>query len=190
MNEPMADSTEELLVRGAQAGDRDAYTELIRRVQGRLYATVYGMTRNHQDTDDLLQETFLSAYRALPGFGGRSSFYTWIYRIAVNMSLNHLKKAGRDKGRESLDSRPEAPIREGTPDPSPEGVSSRAELRENMLAAIAELPSIYRAAFDLVALQGMPHARAAEVLGCSENTVSWRMHRARKMLQARLKAAL
>jgi RNA polymerase sigma-70 factor (ECF subfamily) len=190
MNEAMPDSSEDVLVRGAQSGDRDAYLELVRRVQGRLYATVFGMTRNHQDADDLLQETFLTAYRALPGFGGRSSFYTWIYRIAVNLTLNHLKKAAREKGRESLDGRPDAQASNEPGDPSPEGVSSRAELREKLHGAIAKLPPLYRAAFDLVALQGMPHARAAEVLGCSENTVSWRMHKARKMLQARLKGDL
>jgi len=190
MNGQMRDQADETLVEEAKNGSLDAYAELVRRVQERIFATVYGMTRNHQDAADLVQDTFLSAYRALPGFGGRSSFYTWTYRIAVNLTLNHLKRKTREKDREVLDENraiPDAGPAAGT---SPEADSARAELRERLDEAVASLPPIYRAAFALVAVDGWSHARAAEVLGCSENTVSWRMHKARKMLQARLKEYL
>lgn len=172
---------------GAKLGSLDAFSELVRRVQERIYAVIYGMTRNHQDADDLMQETFLSAYRALPGFGGRSSFSTWTHRIAVNLTLNHLKKKGREKGRSSLDEGIAIPDQRSAAGPSPEGESARSEIREKLDRAIAALPPIYRAAFTLVALQGMAHAEAASVLGCAENTVSWRMYKARKMLQEMLK---
>jgi RNA polymerase sigma-70 factor (ECF subfamily) len=183
----MRERSEESLVAGAKSGSLDAFSELVRRVQERIYAVIYGMTRNHQDTDDLMQETFLSAYRALSGFAGRSSFSTWTHRIAVNLTLNHLKRKGREKGRSSLDEGIALPDQAGAAVPSPEGESLRTELREKLDQAIAALPPIYRAAFTLVAVQGMAHAEAGSVLGCSENTISWRMHKARKMLQGRLK---
>src|SRR5213596_244359 len=79
------------LVKRAQGGDLEAYDELIRRYQERIYATIYHMTSNHEDANDLAQETFIKAYRALNSFKGDSSFFTWIYRIAVNKTINFLK---------------------------------------------------------------------------------------------------
>src|SRR5271170_5143524 len=80
------------LVRQAQREDVGAYDELVRRYQERIYATVYHMTSNHEDANDLVQETFIKAYRALKTFKGDSSFYTWVYRIAVNKTINFLKQ--------------------------------------------------------------------------------------------------
>src|SRR6266853_6312375 len=80
------------LVKRAQGGDLEAYDELVRRYQGRIYATIYHMTSNHEDANDLTQETFIKAYRALKSFKGDSSFYTWVYRIAVNKTINFLKQ--------------------------------------------------------------------------------------------------
>jgi len=190
MNVAMRERSDESLVAEAKQGSLDAFSELVRRVQEQVYAVIYTMTRNHQDTDDLMQETFLSAYRALFGFAGRSRFSTWTHRIAVNLTLNHLKRKGREKGRTSLDEGVRIPDQPGRAAPSPEGESLGNELREKLDLAVASLPPIYRAAFTLVALQGMAHGEAASVLGCSENTVSWRMHKARKMLQDRLKDEL
>ena len=87
--EEVADLT---LVRRAQRDDVGAYDELVRRYQERIYATVYHMTSNHEDANDLVQETFIKAFRALKSFKGDSSFYTWIYRIAVNKTINFLKQ--------------------------------------------------------------------------------------------------
>ncbi len=78
------------LVRSAQREDVAAYDELVRRYQERIYATVYHMTSNHEDANDLVQEPFIKAYRALKTFKGDSSFYTWVYRIAVNKTINFL----------------------------------------------------------------------------------------------------
>src|SRR5918996_1382935 len=80
------------LVRRSQAGDFRAYDELVRRYQERIYATVYHMTSNHEDASDLAQDTFIKAFQALKSFKGDSSFYTWIYRIAVNKTINFLKQ--------------------------------------------------------------------------------------------------
>jgi RNA polymerase sigma-70 factor (ECF subfamily) len=187
MNGTMRERPDESLVAEAKQGSLDAFSELVRRVQEQVYAVIFAMTRNHQDTDDLMQETFLSAYRALSGFAGRARFSTWTHRIAVNLTLNHLKRKGREKGRTSLDEGVAIPGQSGPAAPSPESASLGTELREKLDLAVAALAPIYRATFTLVVLQGMAHAEAAAVLGCSENTVSWRMHKARKMLQERLK---
>jgi len=190
MNAKMAELGEDRLVELAKKGDIDAFAELAGRLQEKIYYTIYGMTHNHQDADDLTQETFMSTYRELKGFKQKSSFYTWVYRIAVNLTLNFLKKKSKEKGRKDFEGN--APVFDKTASEglSPEGDSLRKELRDKLDEAIASLPLAYRASFNLVVFQGMSHARAAEILGCSENTISWRMYRARKMLQERLKAYL
>jgi RNA polymerase sigma-70 factor, ECF subfamily len=182
----MDDRPDELLVEDVRRGRTEAFSELARRHQQRVYRLVYGMTRSHSDADDLSQEVFMTAFRSISGFNGRSSFYTWLYRIAVNRTLNFLRGRGPEKGR--------AEFRENLPcgeamaaDASPEGRSIRAELQSRLAEAVDSLPLLYKASFLLVVDQGLSHAEAAKVLGCSENTVSWRMHKARKMLQARLR---
>jgi RNA polymerase sigma-70 factor (ECF subfamily) len=181
--------SEEALVRQAQAGEEAAFAELARRHQQRVYATIFGLVRNHADADDLAQDTFLSAYRSIGGFRGGSSFYTWIYRIAVNLTMNHIKKRSREKGRsELLENTP--PSAQAQAVASPELRSQTDEISDKIAEALGGLPLPFRTAFQLVVNQGMSHGRAAGILGCSENTVSWRMHKARKMLQAKLKPFL
>jgi len=189
-NDNMQDTADDLLVERAKSGERDAYIELVRRVQEKIYHMIFAMTRNHEDTDDLTQETFLVAYRALGSFRQKSSFYTWVYRIAANLTLNFLKKKGREKGREEFDDGVEVAGRSQSAALSPEGDALKNELQEKLDEAVAKLPPVYKAAFNLVVVQGLSHGRAADMLGCSENTVSWRMHKARKMLQARLRPYL
>ena len=80
------------LVKQARKGDFTAYDELVKRYQQRIYATIYHMTANHEDANDLAQESFIKAFQALPSFKGGSTFYTWLYRIAVNKTINFLKQ--------------------------------------------------------------------------------------------------
>jgi len=190
MNENMQTLADDKLVDLAKSGRIEAYAELARRVQEKIYHTIFGMTRNHEDADDLIQETFMSAYKALGSFKQRSSFYTWVYRIAVNLTLNFLKRKGREKGREGFEDNASVYDRIEYAAMSPEGDSLKKELKEMLEEAIESLPLAYKATFNLVVFQGMSHGRAAEVLGCSENTVSWRMHKARKTLQDRLRSHL
>jgi len=190
MNENMQTLADDRLVDLAKSGRIEAYAELARRVQEKIYHTIFGMTCNHEDADDLTQETFMSAYKALGSFKQRSSFYTWVYRIAVNLTLNFLKRKGREKGREGFEDNTSVYDRVEYAAMSPEGDSLKKEFKEMLEEAIESLPLAYKAAFNLVVFQGMSHGRAAEVLGCSENTVSWRMHKARKMLQNRLRPHL
>jgi RNA polymerase sigma-70 factor (ECF subfamily) len=190
MNEHMEQQADDVLVAQAQNGEVDAFMELARRLQEKVQAVIFGMTRNREDAGDLTQETFMVAYRSLGSFRGNSSFYTWIYRIAVNRTLNFLKKRGREKGREDYEDNRTFLENAEVASRSPEGEAVKTELRANLEEAIDGLGAPYRAAFNLVAVQGMSHGQAAAVLGCSENTVSWRMHKARKMLQVRLKPYL
>ena len=90
------------LVKRARKGDLAAYDELVRRYQERIYATVYHMTANHEDANDLAQEAFIKAFQALKSFKGGSSFYTWVYRIAVNKTINFLKQR-KNRAQMSLD---------------------------------------------------------------------------------------
>lgn len=187
MNGNMADFADDHLVKQAKQGDVDAFTELVRRFQEKIYHTILSLTRNQQDAYDLSQETFMHAYKSLRNFKQRSTFYTWIYRIAVNLTLNFLKRRKRDEKREvqledySMDVKSAASIL------SPEGHSMKKELSEKLKEAIDSLPITYKVSFVLVVSQGLTHTQVAKILRCSENTISWRMHKARKMLQQKLR---
>ena len=182
------DVSDEGLVGRAKQGDLEAYSELVRRHRERVYRTIIRFTRNHGDADDLAQETFLRAYREIRRFREKAEFSTWLYRIAVNLSLNHLKRQKREMGRREFDE--SFADREPAPGFSPESASGSAEFQARLDDAVASLPPAYRTSFVLVVYEGMSHGQAARVLGCSENTVSWRLHKARKMLQARLRPLL
>jgi RNA polymerase sigma-70 factor (ECF subfamily) len=186
----MDERPDEVLVSEARQGSAEAFAELARRCQQRIYRVVYGMTRSHQDADDLCQEVFLTAFRSMRGFRQQSSFYTWVYRIAVNLSLNFLKKRDREGAKAGYDENLGDGRADANPVSSPEGDSIRGELRVKMREAVDSLPALFKASFLLVTDQGLSHAEAARALGCSENTVSWRMHKARKMLRARLRPYL
>jgi RNA polymerase sigma-70 factor (ECF subfamily) len=179
---------DEKLVDQAKQGDREAYSELVRRYRQRIYQTIFRFTQNHSDADDLAQETFLQGFRALRHFRQKSGFYTWIFRIAVNRTLNFLKKKKKEMSREEYEEN--LLDREQSPISSPESVSVNREFAERLTEAVDFLPWPYRASFVLVTFQGMTHGEAARILDCSEKTVSWRMHKARKMLRARLQPYL
>jgi RNA polymerase sigma-70 factor (ECF subfamily) len=184
----MTDVSDEMLVDRARKGDREAFAELVRRYRERIYHTIFRFTRNHHDTDDLAQETFWQAFRKLRRFRREAGFYTWIYRIAVNRSLNFVKKKKaelkRVEWREDIASATPLTL------PGPEAVSETEEMKTRLEEAVDGLPPAYKAAWNLVVFQGMTHGRAARVLHCSENTISWRMHKARKILQAKMRPFL
>ena len=185
MTETMDDAADSALVDQARRGDREAFAELVRGCQAKVFMTIVSFTRNTQDADDLMQDVFVQAYRRLDRFKGRSTFFTWVYRIAVNHTLNFLKRKKREAGRRELDERTVRPA-DNPASGGPEAEAVREELERRIREAVDLLPLIYRAAFNLVAGQGLSHGLAARALGVTENTVSWRMHRARKMLQAKL----
>lgn len=187
MEEDAAPPDEEL-VAAAKSGHPEAFDELVRRHTPRLYGLVYNMTSNHEDTHDLLQEVFAKAYRSLKGFRGQSSFSTWIHTIAVNRTLNFLKKRGRQRAM-SLDEMDPAAMN----DPafrsavrSPEKEAGLKELQKRLNEALQKLSPKHRAVVTMFDIQGMPHAEIAKVMGVSEGTVRSRLFYAHQELQALL----
>jgi RNA polymerase sigma-70 factor (ECF subfamily) len=178
------------LVEQAKQGNVEAFAELARRFEKRIQRAILALTGNLQDADDLTQETFMQAYKTLKDFKQQASFFTWLYRIAINLTLNFLKRKKKERMKETLNENLPLELNSETLVDSPEQNSLEKELSEKLKEAIDSLPISYRASFVLVVFQGMTHGEAAQILRCSENTVSWRMHKARKMLQAKLKPYL
>jgi RNA polymerase sigma-70 factor (ECF subfamily) len=173
------------LVRRAKAGDRRAFGELVRRYRDRIFALCLHLTGNQSDADDVTQEVFLKAYHALDTFEGRSQFFTWVYRMAVNRSLNVTRARKRRAAADIDDPRLERAL---AVDAGKDPVRA-AELRETysrLLSELDKMPAAMRATVVLVALQGLSHAEAAIVQKCSQGTIAWRIHTAR----ARLKKSL
>lgn len=178
------------LVARAQAGDTKAFDELVVKHTPKLYGLVYNMTSNHEDTNDLLQDIFAKAYRSLKRFRGKSSFYTWIYSIATNMTLNFLKKRGRRR-QMSLDDLDAAiendkEFIEATSKTTPVREADLKELQRRLNAAMMELSDDHRAVVTMFDIQGMPHAEISRILGVSEGTVRSRLFYAHRQLQTYL----
>jgi RNA polymerase sigma factor (sigma-70 family) len=186
MDEQQAIPDEELVAR-TQAGDPGAFDDLVRKFTPRLYGLVYNMTSNHEDTNDLLQEVFAKAYRSIKGFQGKSSFYTWIHTIAVNRTLNFLKKRGRrysvslDDVDRSIETDPEFMELTATSDPVRE--TGLRELQKRLNESLLKLSPKHRAVVTMFDIQGMPHAEIAKILKVSEGTVRSRLFYAHRELQ-------
>jgi RNA polymerase sigma factor (sigma-70 family) len=186
MDQPRIDEDQEL-VRRAQSGDAAAFDDLVVKYSPRLYGLVYNMTSNHEDTNDMLQDVFAKAYRAIKGFRGKSSFYTWIHTIAVNMTLNFLKKRGR-RFHLSLDD-VDASIQndkefiELTSTSSPVREADLTELQRRLNEAMMKLSEEHRAVVTMFHIQGMPHAEISKILSVSEGTVRSRLFYANRQLQ-------
>jgi len=185
---PAADTA---LVRKAQAGDLEAFDELVRRYQERIYSTVYHMTSCHEDANDLTQESFIKAFRALNSFKGDSSFFTWLYRIAVNKTINFLKQRKNRGGQMSLndldfnaehDPDLVALISERTP----RREINLAELQEKLNEAMLRLSEVHRLVVTLHDIQGLPHEEIGRIMDCNVGTVRSRLFYARQQLQAYL----
>lgn len=176
------------LVSLAQSGDTRAFDDLVRRYTPRLYGLVYNMTSNREDTADLLQDIFAKAYRSLKRFMGRSSFYTWIYSISVNMTLNFLKKRGRHR-KISLDDVDTAI--ENDPEfieiTTSQGGTLREvnihELQKRLNDAMMRLSEDHRTVVTLYDIQGLQHSEISKILGVSEGTVRSRLFYAHRQLQ-------
>jgi len=179
-----------VLVQRAQQGDYTAYDTLMHRYQERVYSTIYHMTANHEDAGDLTQETFIKGYQALKSFKGDSSFYTWVYRIAVNKTINFIKQR-KNKSHLSLNDLdfnaehdPDfvALISEKTP----RREANLTELQEKLNAAMLKLSPAHRLVVTLHDVQGLPHEEIATIMDCNIGTVRSRLFYARQQLQAHL----
>lgn len=185
------DSGDRQLVRRAQSGDLDAFDELIVRYQERIYALVYHMTSNHEDATDLAQEAFLKAWKALRNFKGDSSFYTWVYRIAVNHTLNHLKSRRQRTQHLSLNNldfnaENDPGLVQLISDKTPRRDVNLRELGQHLNEAMMRLSEEHRTVVTLHDIQGMSHDEIAQILECNPGTVRSRLFYARQQLQALL----
>jgi len=178
------------LVRRARHGDLAAYDELVRRYQERIYATIYHMTANHEDANDLAQDSFIKAFQALKSFRGGSSFYTWLYRIAVNKTINFLKQR-RNKHHFSLNDLDYNT--EHNPDlvalishKTPLREAGLTELQKKLNEALMKLSEPHRMVVVLHDVQGQSHEDIAEIMDCNIGTVRSRLFYARQQLQGYL----
>ena len=177
------------LVASAREGNTGAFDQLVGRHTSRLYGLIYHMTGNHEDTNDLLQEVWTKVYRSLTGFRGASRFSTWIHSIAVNMSINFLKRRNR-RQTVSLDAdsdeggSPE--VMEGmlVSPHTPRTEAGISELQERLTEALNKLSAEHRAVVTMFDIQGMAHAEIGRILGVSEGTVRSRLFYAHRQLQA------
>lgn len=182
--------TDRVLVARSKEGVLAAYDELIHRYQDRIYATVYNMTSNHEDANDLAQETFIKAFKALHTFKGDSSFFTWIYRIAVNKTINFLKQRKNRSGMSlndvdfQVEHDPDliALISERTPRRD----VGLAELQEKLNSAMMKLSETHRMVVTLHDIQGLSHDEIGKIMECNTGTVRSRLFYARQQLQAHL----
>ena len=179
------------LVKASQDGMLAAFDELIQRYQQRVYATVYHMTSSHEDADDLTQESFIKAYKALKRFKGESSFYTWIYRIAVNRTINFLKQRKRKSYHMSLNDmdmqvEKHADLLMFISDNTPRRDLRLNELQEKMNEAMQKLSQTHRLTVALHDVQGMSHEEIGKIMDCNTGTVRSRLFYAPQQLQALL----
>ena len=185
-----AASDESQLVDRARKGDLAAYDELVQRYQQRIYATVYHMTANHEDANDLAQEAFIKAYQALKSFKGGSSFYTWVYRIAVNKTINFLKQR-KNRSQMSLNdldfnAEHDPDLVALISDKTPRREANLAELQEKLNEAMQKLSEQHRLVVTLHDVQGLSHEEIAKIMECNIGTVRSRLFYARQQLQGYL----
>lgn len=188
-NESSADADRGLVAR-AQKGDTAAFDQLVVKYSPRLYGMIYHMTSNKEDANDLMQDVFAKAYRSLSRFRGKSSFYTWIYAIGTNMTLNFLKKRKRRAAwsLDDLDSgiqNDEAMV-DIAHSANPRHQSDVNELQKKLNEAMQSLSDDHRAVVTMFDIQGIPHAEISKILKVSEGTVRSRLFYAHQQLQGHL----
>jgi RNA polymerase sigma factor (sigma-70 family) len=179
-----------LLVERAQAGDTAAFDSLVLKYTPRLFPLVYNMTANRDDASDVLQDVFSRAYRCLRKFRNDSGFHTWIHSIAVNLTLNFLKRRNR-RQMMSLEEMDTAVEKDGdylelaaASDPVRE--AGLHELQQRLNAALMRLSEAHRAVVVMFDIQGLPHAEIGKIMGVSEGTVRSRLHYAHRLLKEQL----
>lgn len=182
MTDEVLDST---LVERVQRGDKRAFDLLVKKYQSRVLALVARYIRDRSEAQDVAQEAFIRAYRALPSFRGESQFYTWLYRIAVNAAHNQLAAQKRrpqsiDMDAEDADFIESASALRDTD--TPEGLLAESQLRGAVNRAIAGLPEDLRVAITLREYDGLSYEEIAEIMRCPIGTVRSRIFRAREAI--------
>ena len=183
------------IVKRVQAGDVAAFDGLIRKYRERLYGIVYNLTSNREDAADLTQDAFIKAFQSIQRFNGQASFFTWLYRIAVNSAVSHLRKARLRSffSLETIDA--DEPVARDVIDALTDktGVERDTftrELQEKLNAAMQKLSIKHRTVVTLFEIDGLSHQEIADVMECSVGTVRSRLHYAKQLLQAELQPYL
>ncbi len=187
---PEARVDDRLLVEQARRGNQRAFQGLVERYQRKVYALALGLLRDPDEARDTAQEAFLKVHQHLDGFQGSASFYTWIYRITVNLCIDQLRKAGRG-GKVEFDEAAQfqevgspadelAPRRLGF---DPHRALSDKELRQRIQEALGTLSEQHRAVLLLREVDGLSYKEMADILGCAEGTIMSRLFHARKRMQ-------
>ena len=186
-----ADASDLSLVRRVQRGDKGAFDALVLKYQHKLVKLVMRYVRNPAEAEDIAQEAFIKAYRALPQFRGDSAFYTWLYRIAINTAKNAVVSRDRNPVEYDLDrsSTDESYDMQGRMKDSetPEGLVLTDEIRSTVNAAIDSLPDDLRTAIVLRELEGLSYEEIAAAMACPVGTVRSRIFRAREAIDQRLR---
>lgn len=184
-----ASDTDQQLVQRAQRGDLRAFDLLVLKYQGRIAALVSRYVSDAGEVEDVTQEAFIKAYRALGKFRGDSAFYTWLYRIAANAAKNHLVAKGRRPGADATIEDAEGFDEGGllSEIASPEALAMGSELAEVVESALNALPDELKAALMLREFDGLSYDDIADVLGCPVGTVRSRIFRAREAIDQRVK---
>jgi len=179
---PAGREAEMALLERCRRGELGAFEEIYRAHSGRLYGLVLRMVGNPADAEDLLQEIFLSAHRKLDGFRGESALGTWLYRLATNQCLDHLRSKSARAGQltDALDDEP------AMADGRSRGIADETVARMDLERALAQLPEGCRAAFLLYDVEGLEHREVADALGIAEGTSKSQVHKARLKLRALL----
>ncbi|MCX7208650.1 MAG: RNA polymerase sigma factor RpoE [Proteobacteria bacterium] len=187
------DIDQELVVR-AQAGDKRAFELLVVKYQRRVARLLSRLIRDQNEIEDVSQESFIKAYRALPSFRGESAFYTWLYRIAINTAKNHLSTLGRrpqllgdfeDEDGDVLDVAAQIPDYH-----TPETELSNRQIVSTVNAVVDELPSELRTAITLREMDGLSYEEIAALMNCPIGTVRSRIFRAREAIATKLRPLL
>ncbi len=179
--------SDEELVSSAQHGDTKAFEVLILRYQRQIFNLIYQMTHNVEVVEDIGQDVFIAAFRAIKDFQARSSFFTWLYRIAINHCKNYLTSSNRVQDLESR-YRVEQSAEEGTEDyeKNPQHMLLAKEFVQQLEGSLASLPAEQRIVLTLCEFQGLSYQEIAEILECPIGTVRSRLSRARTALQEAL----
>lgn len=189
----MAKDTDKELVRRVQKGDRYAFDLLFSRYQHKILNLVSRYLKEPQDVEDVTQEAFIKAFRALPRFRGESAFYTWLYRIAINTAKNHLVARGRRPPGVDVDME-DAEFMDGADalreSESPEAALERDELSAAIDLAISQLPDDLRSAVTLREFDGLTYEQIAHIMDCPVGTVRSRIFRAREAIDAHIEPLL
>ncbi len=187
-----ASDTDQQLVQRSQRGDLRAFDLLVLKYQGRIAALVSRYVSDAGEVEDVTQEAFIKAYRALGKFRGDSAFYTWLYRIAANAAKNHLVAKGRRPGADATIEDAEGFDEGGllSESASPEALAMGEELAEVVESALNELPDELKAALMLREFDGLSYDDIADVLGCPVGTVRSRIFRAREAIDQRVKGQI